>query len=462
MRLKPVLFFVILFLDLGINAQTELECKAKLSIFHEAVKANKYDDAYEPWKYVKTNCPSLSLAIYADGEKILKYKIDNTQDNTRIEHIKDLLTLWNGRKQYFKNKTSLGAYGAKTCQLQFDYKDELGLNTQKLFDCFDVTFNTDKKTFAHPKSLYTYFSLVVDLFDKGKKTDAELFNTYDDVSEKIQVEIQNYSEKLNALISKLESAQKLSRKDLSNKKVYESYLKNYTLIQDGVDAKLGIRANCKNLIPLYLKDFEIHQNDSIWLKRAVSRMYHKECTEDALYEKLVKQYDKVAPSADTKIYVATILFKKRKDDEAYKYLEEGYKLETNLYKKSNLAIKIGVILKNKGHFTKSRAFLWEALKLNAANGKPHLIIAQMYAESAKNKNCGKDNFHQRAIYWLAAKEAKKASRVDPTLKKIVNQSVANYEAMAPTKEEIFLSGLSGKTIKIECWIKESVVVPKVD
>ena len=33
-----------------------------------------------------------------------------------------------------------------------------------------------------------------------KKTDAELSNTYDDVNDRLQFEIQNYSEKLNELI----------------------------------------------------------------------------------------------------------------------------------------------------------------------------------------------------------------------------------------------------------------------
>lgn len=61
-----------------------------------------------------------------------------------------------------------------------------------------------------------------------------------------------------------------------------------------------------------------------------------------------------------------------------------------------------------------------------------------------------------------AEEAQKASRIDPTLQNSVKSYVANYIAKAPTKEEIFLSGLSGKTIKIQCWINRSIKVPKID
>ena len=452
------LIYTILFIGVGMmNAQTELECKAKLSIFHEAVKAKKYDTAYQPWQYVRANCPDLSLATFADGEKILKYKIDTAVSDEKNGFIESLLALWKDRRQYFAGNTPKGEYGAKACQLQYDYIDELGKTNANLYDCFNETFNADKASFTHPKSLYTYFSLMVELFDEGEKSAAELFNTYDDVSEKIDVEVQNYSEKLNVLISKLENGKTLTRKESNKKIAYESYLKNYALIQNNIDAIADKKANCDNLIPLYSKDFKIHQNDSIWLKRAVNRMYHKQCTDDTLYEKLVKQYDNVAPSADTKIFVATVLIKNGKDEEAYKYLEEGYKLETRPYKKSNLAFRIGVILKKKGQYSKARTYFLNALKLNPSNGKPHLAIADMYHDSAKN--CGKDNFHQRAVFWLAAKEAGKASSIDPTLSKIANQWIANYVAKAPPKEKGFLKGLVGETIKIECWINRSIVVP---
>ncbi|GAA4241837.1 tetratricopeptide repeat protein [Winogradskyella damuponensis] len=457
MTKKSILFCIIFICSLGtINAQKEV-CNTKLSIFHENVKAKKYDAAYEPWLYVRTECPNLNIAIYIDGEKILKYKIENSVDDLKLEFLQDLINLWKERQHYFANRTSKGEYDAKICQLQYDYKDNFKKSNDELYDCFNNAFIADSKTFTHPKSLYTYFSVMVDLYDAAKKTDAELFNTYDDVSEKIQVEIQNYSEKLNELVLKMESGEALSSKEKNRKKVYESYLKNYALIQGNIDAILSKKANCDNLIPLYTKAFEINKNDAVWLKRAVSRMYHKECTEAALYEKLVKQYDEVSPSADTKVYVATILIKKNKTAEAFKFLEEAYELETDTFKKSKLALRIGVILKKQKQYSKARGYFNKALKLNPANGNPHVLIAEMYGESAKH--CGKDNFYQRAVYWLAAKEAKKGSRVDPTLQKLVNQYVANYEAKAPTKEDIFLRDMSGKTIEIGCWINSSIVVP---
>ena len=77
------------------------------------------------------------------------------------------------------------------------------------------------------------------------------------------------------------------------------------------------------------------------------------------------------------------------------------------------------------------------------------------------KNCGADNFSQRAVYWLASKEAMKASRVDGTLKSAAIKSSKDYEAKAPQKSEIFSSGREGEVIDISCWINRSVKVPNL-
>ena len=73
------------------------------------------------------------------------------------------------------------------------------------------------------------------------------------------------------------------------------------------------------------------------VKRAVSRMYNKECTDDPLYIELVKAYDATAPSADTKYFVANVLYKQGKNSEGDKYIREAYELETDTFKKLNFS-----------------------------------------------------------------------------------------------------------------------------
>jgi tetratricopeptide (TPR) repeat protein len=460
MKTRITLILAALFISVNVSfAQQDEECMNNLTIFTDFYKSKRYDEAYEPWMKVRTKCPKFNRAIYAYGEKILMHKIENSSGSERVAYIKDLEDLWNKALEYFPANYKLGEILADDVILEYDYRNDLGVTDKQLYDIADKAYKEDFSNFTNPKALYIYFSAIVDLYDAKQVPIQNVFDKYDDVTEKIENEIRNYSEELNKLVSKEESGQKLTSKEENYKKQYESYLEAYDKIATSVDGKLGILANCENLIPLYRKGFEDFKNDAVWLKRAVSRMYAKECTDDPLYVDLVKAYDAIAPSADTKYFVATVLLKQENEKEAENYMKQAFDLETDSYKKGKLAERIASSLKSRGQYAQARNYYRESLKLNPSNGRPYLAIAAMYAASANS--CGDDAFNKRAVFWLAAEEARKAARVDGNLKSASAQSVANYEAKAPTRAEIFTKGNQGQTITIGCWIGAAVTVPNL-
>ena len=460
MKTKITLLAVVLFLGFQVaHAQQNEECMTKLSIFSEYAKAKNYDAAYEPWMYVRTTCPKLHKAIYSQGEDILEHKIDKASGAEKVNFINDLVKLYKERQANFASDSPSGEFETKSCQLQYDNRDVLGLSDLELYNCFDAAFKADKENFTNPKSLYTYFSLMVDLYDAKTKTAGELFDKYDDVSEKIQTEIGNYSEKLNVIIEKEEAGTALTRKESSYQRSYESYLKAYDQVSSAVDKKLGDRANCENLIPLYEKGFEENKNNAQWLQRAAGKMSEKECTDDPMFFKLVNAYHKISPSANSAYYLGILKDKEGITNEALSFYEQAVGLETDNFKKARLNEKIGDKLKGKGRYGSAREYYMKSLKLNPSNGRPHLRIAAMYSSSAND--CGDSNFNKRAVFWLAADEAEKAGRVDPTLKSVAAQTAASYRGNAPQKQEIFQSGKSGEKISVGCWIGRTITVPKI-
>ena len=458
--MKKIIVVTLFFLAISnIFAQSSEEDINALSIFSEYVKAKNYDSAYQPWMELRERSPKFNSAIYVYGERILKHKINNSSAGDKVKFINDLLKLWEEKREHFPNKTPLGDILAKSAQLQYDYKEDLGLNSSEIYLNFDKAYNEDLASFNNPKNLYTYFKLLVKLYDAKLKTAEDLFTKYDEISEKIENEIKNYTFKVNKYVSSSNEEITISSKDQRRIKSYNSFLKAYNQINKGMEKDLGDRGNCENLIPLYENSFEINQNDGKWLSRAMNRLYVKQCDDSSLFIKIVQKKNELEPNASTAYYLGTIKDKQGNSSEALVFYNQAIELETDSYEKAKILFRIATNFRKNGLYSRARSYYMQALGFNPSMGRSYLAIAQMYASSAKN--CGSDNFSQRAVYWLASKEAMKASRVDGTLKSAAIKSSRNYEAKAPQKSEIFSSGREGEVIEISCWINRSVKVPNL-
>ncbi|WP_111307985.1 hypothetical protein [Confluentibacter sediminis] len=454
MKQNITLFLSFLFLGLNIGfAQSDPEKDVvQLSLVDQFVKAGDFNSAYTPFMELRKRNPKYSLAIYSNGEKILGDKIEKSTGADKKAFIEDLVKLWDERAEHFADKTPKGVFGTRACQLMYDNKDVLGKTNTELYDCFDAVYKADKDSFTNPQSLYTYFSLMVDLYDAGTKPAEDLFNKYDDITEKIEEEVKNYSEKVNVYLEKEEAGTALTGKEERFKQSYQSYLDAYDQVSAGVDQKLGERANCENLIPLYEKGFEDNKENAVWLQRAAGKMSEKECTDSPLYFKIVNAYHELSPSSKSAYFLAVLKDREGKTSEALQFYDQAISLETDNFKKAKLYKLIGSKLKSKGRYAQARGYYRNALKFNPSDLTPYLSIAAMYADSAND--CGDSTFNKRAVYWLAAEEARKAGGAGA-------KYVESYIGRAPSKQDIFSAGNEGKVINIGCWIGASVTVPKL-
>jgi tetratricopeptide (TPR) repeat protein len=319
-------------------------------------------------------------------------------------------------------------------------------------------FTKDQENFTNPKALYIYFSSLVDENKAGRKDLQEVFDVYDAVTEKIELENEKITGKISKLLPK-EEAGTLTSKEKSHLRSYNSYSEVYGKIAGSIDSKLGPLADCSNLIPLYEKSFEEKKGDVVWVKRAVGLMFNKECTDDPMFQKLFEAQLRLDPSADAYVYGGTLKMKNGDTSGALADFDKALSLETNKDKKSKIAYKVAVINKRKGSKSTSRSYAQKAIDANPSNGRAYLLIANLYATSAND--CGSTTFEKRAMYWKAADMARQAGRVDPSLSGSSSQAVNSYLAKAPSKEMIFSSGMAGKTVSFSCWVGGSVKVPSL-
>jgi hypothetical protein len=438
----------------GFSQAQNPECMTNLSIYAEHAKVKNYEAAYTPWKMVYETCPGINKANYSYGEKILEHKIDNSSGAEKEAFIKDLLALYDKSTEYFpKNYTKANVASDKASLL---YDNKMATDDE-LYAMLSSAFEEDRENFDNPKALYLYFSSLVDLHKAGKKDLQEVFDIYDDVTEKIEEENEKYLQQINKLLPK-EEAGTLTSKEKKRLRAYNSYSENYGKISGSIDSKLGALADCENLIPLYQKSFDEKKGDITWVKRAVGRMFNKGCTDDPLFRKLFEAQLALEPSASAYLYGGTLKAKDGDNKGAIADFDKAAELETDARKKSDILYKSATIARK---FSKSqaRSYANKAIQANSSNGKAYLLIANLYASSAND--CGSTPFEKRAVYWLAADMARKAARVDPSLSGRANQAAASYSAKAPSKTDIFNSGMAGKTLSLSCWIGGSVKVPNL-
>ena len=442
-------------------SQDSQECLQNLSIFAEYAKVKNYDEAYAPWMSVRNECPSLNVAIFSYGERIIKDRIKKASPETVGVETADLIKLYDEWLENFPTKRNVSVRGeiiSSKAQAMLDYKIA---DKMEVYKTFDLAYQTDANSFTNPKELYNYFKTLYDLYKEGNHgvEMEQLFNKYEEVSEKFEIESVNLAKKLDVILKKQEEGTPISSRDVRSKRVYGINGNAIGTFLSNLDAIISQEATCVNLVPLYKRNFEEYKSDAVWLKRAASRMDSKECSDDPFFVTLVEALHTLDPSADSAYYLGILKDKAGDSNEALKYYEESISLQSDPYKKAKILYKIAIKFKNAGRKSSARNYARKVLSFQPSLGRAYLMISNLYAGSAND--CGETQFNKRAVYWLAAKMAYKAGEVDASIKKLALKTARSYEGRAPSKTEIFTEGNQGATIEFDCWIKSSVKVPEL-
>ncbi|MBZ9730710.1 tetratricopeptide repeat protein [Salegentibacter sp. JZCK2] len=439
-----------------LSAQSN-DCATMAALAYDDAKAKNYDAAYEPLMKVREECPKYSLATFQYGERALNYKIENAEGAEKEQFIEELISLWEERLELFPNKTSKGKIYSDIAQLRFDNK--IG-TTEELYKAFDKVYIEDRENFTSPKGLYAYFQLMVDMQDAGERELQDVFDNYDKVMQKIEEEENDAAEKLAPLLKKQEDGEDLTAKEKKQISNAEINLNNYNSVKNALNAKLGARADCDNLIPLYKKDFDAKKSDVDWLQNANARLSAKDCTEDPLFFQVSEALHQLEPSASSAYSLGQLAEADGDRTKALGYYNEAAELEEDPNDKARIYYRIASNYKERGSFSQARNYYRRAIDAKPSLGNAYLQISNMIAQSAND--CGDNTFNKRAVYWLAADYAARAARVDPSIASNANQTATAYRGRAPQKSDVFQLGKStGEAINIGCWIGETVRIPQM-
>lgn len=433
------------------KAQISEECSIMLQLYAENAKAKNYDEAYKDLNPLIAKCPDASAAIYQYGAIIYEHRLDNNVGDL-MENAKGLIAML--QAQIDKFPTMIDVPRKKIEIARTTYKYKIGTITYE-FNMFNDLFKEDPEHFTDPNAMITYFTLAKQEYDDNHLTLKQLFDIYDALSEKINTELDTRLAQVEKLESILETTPLTEDQSLSleNEKINIS---NYGIVSGSLTSTIGKLVGCDYLVPLYESEFEAHKTDEAWLSGVLNRLQYKDCTDAPVYLKAVKALHVIKPSARTAYGLGAIAATQQ---EKFKYWDEALALGVTKDLEAKIHYEKGNAFKSKGQYGQAKAEYLKAVNLRPSYGIAYLKIANMIADSAQN--CGGDPFSQRAVYWVAARWAEKAANADRAVRSNANQYAANYRAKAPSTQDIFSSTTykKGSTIRIGCWINESVVIP---
>jgi len=452
-----IALFLIAILNFGQKSFAQnSECKDKVIAFEEFAKTNNFDySTYEDWLNLKKTCAKSEESVYLIGEKIIQLKVDKANASAEKNNIiTELADLYDEHDKNFPNNNK----GNKLNKALLLFENKLGTKDE-IYSFLEKAFKTEYAQFTSPKALDIYSELISNQMkagDKGISPEIAL-EKLDLISEKIQIEKKSVEKSVEGLELKSKT-ETLTADEKSKFNAAKISLDQFTIVSENVASRIDAIADCKVLSTYYEKSFEKNKDNALWLERATKKLSSKKCKSD-LYIKISEQFYAVNPSSEAAYNMAIVSRNAKNNKLAADYFAKAAELQTNVSEKADLYYTLATTY---GYTNKLKAkeAAQKALELKPSMGKAYTFIAQLYANSTND--CGENAFESKALYWLAAENAKRAGVAEPKYKKSADDLAAGFMKRAPSKKEISEAKRKpGQTITFKCWMNESVSIPKL-
>jgi tetratricopeptide (TPR) repeat protein len=398
-------------------------CVRNFSLYRDAFKNRDYKEATPYWRDCFLNCPAVSEYLYVDGVTLVKVMLQGEKDKAKFNAILD--TLW---MVYDKRIENFGKEGFVLGRKGFDMAKLTPNNAEEAFKTLHKSYMLQGNK-MEATSVDAYFMMALELVKQNKMKKEEALEVYERVSDVLD----------------------------ANK---NSEDKDYLSAQENVDSRIVEIADCPLLINIYGPKFKANPTDVALLKKVTKMLDKRDCTSDPLYLETAIALDKQDPSADSKAKIAKMHLSKGNNSEAAKFYNQAIEMESDPNQKAQYYYELSVANLKMGQNSSARANAQKAISLRANWGKPYLIIGDAYVGSAKE--CGENEFEQKAVYWLAVDKYSQAKSIDASVANDANSRITTYTKHFPIKTDIFFHGhKEGDSFNIGCWINESTKIRSV-
>ena len=479
MKTKRFVLIAVMFgMAMSVSAQEAKEskygadsvaCVTNLSIYGEAYKqweANKFApesvsmEMVNAWREVFLNCPRSSQLIYTRGEKIMEYFI-RTNPKDKDAYIDTICMMMDNRAKYFgidpKTGTSQVAniMGRKGLLIYTFNKNR-----------YEEAYNVLKDAVAlDPSQLQgayidAYFKATIDMVNNEKAEKMTVINVYQELTEvvddniKVLAENVTQFEEAKADAETSGDAEAMVEFDKQIKKAEKSIYINKG-VKNNLDNLFQPYAECEDLIKVFAAKMAETPDDATLLKRITTILDKRDCTDSKLFLDAAVKLNELEPSPESAYSLGIKFFKDKKYSDAATFFEQATKTENN-DRRYRAYRNLGMCYQNMGNFSRARDVFRRSSQVDPTNGEPYLLIAMLYAESAKQFS---GEIESKAVFWAAADKCLKARAIDPSCTERANGLMRAYTAAFPSMETIFFNDYTvGQTYQVGGWIGETTII----
>jgi len=403
------------------RGEDSTRCLRNTSLYSTYYENKDYNMALQFWRPVFFECPGSSKNTYIKGEAMYKEFFRKSGNRAYIDTV---LLIIDQRTKYFNEAP------ANSLRKAFALYEFGGNDPDYAKQCYDLikgVMETSPQSFD-----YTYSSLYMAITAKCyslKVLDAP------------------------AVITAYSQTMKVVDGQLSRKPDDARYLEARKNI-DAVFRSSGA-ASCSNIEELFTADVNQNPSDTAMLRKVLSMLTESGCKDSELYFKAASNLYRSEPNASSAAQLAEMNVARKNYSEAEKYYTEAVEFETNQVVKSGLLTKLATLELASDSKQAARDFARAAYALDPTNGNALYIIAESYAGARIG-----EQFENQTVYWVVVDYLIRAKNTDPTLKNQVDERIAIYSRLYPTKEEAFFRSLvdEGASYQVGGWVNESTTV----
>lgn len=395
------------------------ECVLHLSYYREYFKQKNYTDALPNWRNAYRVCPPTATEnLLINGSTLLGIAIQKASADQKAAIVDSLLKLQDERVAFYpKNaeKALRNKAGYIANYLQNDPERAHTLYSE-IIDRLG--------TKCDPSTLENDMRAVIQVYNAGKMDPVEVMNQYT---------------KLCNLLSEIVPATDADKEKLSSAS---------SNIQ-GLFATSKV-ADCNELQKIFGERLAADPENLSLIKSIVSILNTAEdCTGNDLYLKAVVAMNAMEPSAASAYALYRMNAARGNVSDAAKYLDQALAYEDLTEAQRNeYTLDLAKVELTSGNRGKAVSCAQKVANADPSKaGEAYMVIAKAWASA----NCGGDEIHRCASYWVATDYLQKAKNADPSVAAEANSLIGRYSAYFPQAADAFMYGVTaGQSYSVSC------------